>query len=366
MASLSLRDLTSQQYSDLTGKRQLSPLQAAIKAQVPSAISAGETKAEQDLEGKRISEAAALTREGLALEKDLTQKQISSSESLQGQSLAQSASEFNRKQALEEKALAAAGKQNSTATAMSAGSMGLGALTLAHRFGAFDGLLGKTPELAKVGSEAWAGEVGRDIAGEFAGAGMAGGAGAVDTAALTAADYGVGGAAAEAGAAGGAAAGGAGAVDIAALTAADYGVGGAAGATTPAWATTIAPYATVAAIAAIGLQIGSTIWSNYKEGKAYDNWLASGEGQAYVKQVRTNEAESGKTLAALSPDQQGAAIMELINSGRYGTADIENRLDAAMKNGATFNKAEYMKKAFQIIAPREYDPRYNPDARIVW
>ncbi len=109
----------------------------------------------------------------------------------------------------------------------------------------------------------------------------------------------------------------------------------------------LASYAGPAAIIAIAAKLGSMGYSDYKKDKAYDEWLASPEGQTYVKAIGEQEQTEGKQLTSLSPLEQVKAITEWTKY--LGTADIENRIDAAIREGANIDKPTIMGGVYREI-----------------
>jgi hypothetical protein len=157
--------------------------------------------------------------------------------------------------------------------------------------------------------------------------------------------------------------GGASAAELGAMTAADYGVGGAA-------TTAVAEGATEGAIGTMG----ATSWlgpaavvalplmahlSLKKSRKESNDWLQSSEGKKLVKETGEAEQQWGRDVKALPEDQQGAAIGNLISSGRAGMNDIENRLDAATREGVQFDKGKYMRDAIDKLMPSQFQNIYD-------
>ncbi|MDD5006842.1 MAG: hypothetical protein PHC68_00400 [Syntrophorhabdaceae bacterium] len=231
---------------------------------------------------------------------------------------------------LAESAEDSAGKKFNLSTIISAAGLGVNAVTALQKWGLLGGAkstIGGTvpgaPTIPAYGAET--------AVGATTGAASIGGATAAELSAMTAADYGVGGAA----------------TTVAAEGAAEGLMG------------SIGAWAGPAALIYTGGKVLSGIYSHWKDVKESDAWLKSPEGQAHVKATGEAEQQWGRDVKALPEDQQGAAIGNLISSGRAGMNDIENRLDAATREGVQFDKGKYMRDAIDKLMPSQFQNIYD-------
>jgi len=139
MASLSLNNVASSQYTALTGKKQKQPLDLVLQAQLPDAIRAGEREAEQAQEQEWQDVQVAEAGKGRALSESLQEARITAETSMQRESLAEAARQHSQNLAMTKESLEEGKKQNVMGSVISGGGALISGASLAQKLGLWGG-----------------------------------------------------------------------------------------------------------------------------------------------------------------------------------------------------------------------------------